>query len=115
MHHGSRSLIDPPEPAFNTIPMMPITPAFLLLLSRFVPSLAQEATQASPGTACLIWGVKRCCHNIISPELEEKRAECLRICHRNLGRFSGCPLGKEKCFECWSGQDDWGEREENCV
>lgn len=87
----------------------------LFLLSGLASSLAQDATKASPDTATLTSASGAAHTSGISPEIEKDRAECFQDCYRKYGSFPNCPLGKDKFFECWCGENDWVEREEDCV
>ncbi|UPK91904.1 hypothetical protein LCI18_002839 [Fusarium solani-melongenae] len=87
----------------------------LLLLSGLAPSLAHDSTNASPDTASLTSASGTASTSGISHEVEKERAECFQDCYRKYGSFPNCPLGKGKFFECWCDEDDWVEREEDCV
>ncbi|KAM0429247.1 hypothetical protein ACHAPT_006461 [Fusarium lateritium] len=88
--------------------MKSIASASLLLLSELASSLAQDmASLTSASVAAATTG--------ISPQLENERAECFQDCYRKYGSFPSCPLGKDKFLECWCGEDDWKEKEEDCV
>lgn len=116
--HGPRFLVDPrsiPKSQFNTIIMKPITSTSLLFLSGLVSSLAQDTTQPSPDGASLTSASGAAATSSISPEIEKNRVECFQDCYRKYGSFPNCPLGKDKFFECWCGENDWVEREEDCV
>ncbi|RSL49421.1 hypothetical protein CEP54_012445 [Fusarium duplospermum] len=88
--------------------MKSVASASLLLLSGLASSFAQDAASlTSASSTASTTG--------ISPELEKDRAECFQDCYRNYGSFPSCPLGKDKFFECWCAEDDWVEKEEDCV
>ncbi|KAI8689588.1 hypothetical protein LRP88_14121 [Fusarium phalaenopsidis] len=95
--------------------MKSITSVSLLLLSGLASSLAQDSTKASPDTASLTSTSDAASTSGISREVEKERAECFQDCYRKYGSFLNCPLGKDKFFECWCNEDDWVEREEDCV
>ncbi|EEU40658.1 uncharacterized protein NECHADRAFT_76022 [Fusarium vanettenii 77-13-4] len=95
--------------------MKPITSTSLLFLLGLASSLAQDTTQPSPDTVSLTSASGAASTTGISPEIEKNRAECFQDCYRKYGSFPSCSLGKDKFFECWCGEDDWVEREEDCV
>ncbi|KAL2691377.1 hypothetical protein Neosp_001762 [[Neocosmospora] mangrovei] len=95
--------------------MKPITSTSLLFLSGLASSLAQDTTQPSPDGASLTSASSAAATSGISPEIEKSRAECFQDCYRKYGSFPNCSLGKDKFFECWCGENDWVEREEDCV
>jgi hypothetical protein len=102
-------------PPLNTSIMKSVTSVSLLLLLGLASSLAQDSTKASPDTASLTSASGAARTSVISSELEKDRAECFQDCYRKYGSFPNCPLGKDKFFECWCDEDDWVEREEDCV
>ncbi|KAI8723131.1 hypothetical protein NCS52_00168200 [Fusarium sp. LHS14.1] len=95
--------------------MKPITSASLLFLSGFASSLAQDTTQPSPDIVSLTSASDTAATSGISPDIEKNSAECFQNCYRKYGSFPSCPLGKDKFFECWCGEKDWVDREEDCV
>lgn len=95
--------------------MKPVTSVSLLLLSGLASSLAQDSTEASPDTASLTSASGTASTSGTSHEVEKGRAECFQDCYRKYGSFPNCALGKDKFFECWCDEDDWVEREEDCV
>ncbi|RSM07192.1 hypothetical protein CDV31_008745 [Fusarium ambrosium] len=95
--------------------MKSIASTFLLLLSGFASSSAQDTTKVSSDAASLTSTSGAATTNEFGPEIEKDRAECFQDCYRKYGSFTSCSLGKDKFFECWCGEDDWVEREEDCV
>ncbi|RSL82860.1 hypothetical protein CEP51_004878 [Fusarium floridanum] len=95
--------------------MKSIASTFLLLLSGFASSSAQDTTKVSSDAASLASTSGAATTNELGPEIEKDRAECFQDCYRKYGSFTSCSLGKDKFFECWCGEDDWVEREEDCV
>ncbi|RTE83881.1 hypothetical protein BHE90_001508 [Fusarium euwallaceae] len=95
--------------------MKSIASTSLLLLSGLASSFAQDTTRASPDAASLTSASGAAATTGTSPELEKDRAECFQACYRKYGSFPNCALGKDKFFECWCSEDDWVEKEEDCV
>ncbi|RSL87383.1 hypothetical protein CEP52_015531 [Fusarium oligoseptatum] len=95
--------------------MKSITLTSLLLLFGLASSSAQDTTKVSSDAASLTSASGAAATAGTSPELEKDRAECFQNCYRKYGSFPSCPLGKDKFFECWCGEDDWVEKEEDCV
>ncbi|WAO84940.1 CFEM domain-containing protein [Fusarium falciforme] len=95
--------------------MKSVTSVSLLLLSGLASSLAQDSTKASPDTASLTLASGTASTSGTSHEVEKEHARCFQDCYRKYGSFPNCSLGKDKFFECWCDEDDWVEREEDCV
>jgi hypothetical protein len=84
----------------------------VLLPALFATSFAQEATSARQGTAVASSARSTATSSL---DLEDERATCFKDCYRKHGALASCPYAATSFDACWCIDDDWTEREEDCV
>lgn len=86
----------------------------VILPALVTSSFAQEATGAQSATASSVFSSPGSTATS-SLDLEDEWVECFKDCFRKYGKLDSCPYADTSFDACWCTDDDWTEREEDCV